>query len=76
MQQIVCLLPIHSGKERIGVVRIGCNVQIGAVNGQKPKSMIQIVFINLVCEILEKEFKCLRKDFRPTLDIVITVENR
>jgi len=68
VEQIVRFMAVFPWIERIGIVWIGGNLQIGAVNSQKSKPMIHLIFINLFCEVPEKKFKCFRKDFGSLLN--------
>ncbi len=61
MQKVVRLGIILAGEERIGVIRIGRDVKVGAINGKQTETMEKSGRLCSFHKQMEQKGKCFRE---------------
>ena len=68
MQQIIRFLPVRSRIERVGILRIGGDLQVGTIDSEKSIAVICFLFANTVSKMMKQRFKSRRENFSPLLN--------
>jgi len=63
MQQIIRFLPVRSQIERVGILRISGDLQIGTIDCKKAIAVICFLFANTVSKMMKQRFKSSRENF-------------
>lgn len=68
MQQIIRFLPVRSRIERVGILRIGGDLQVGTIDCKKAIAVICFLFANTVSKMMKQRFKSSRENFSSLLN--------
>lgn len=68
VQQIVRLLPVHPRIERVYILRISGDLQVGTIDCKKAIAVICFLFANTVSKMMKQRFKSRRENFSPLLN--------